>query len=82
MRSGAVIRTNAAVERVLVEGERANGVVLKTGETIKSTRRRGKRRPEASVPRVQTLPWGGTELTLLDPSGNRLTFVQRAEGSG
>ena len=34
--SGAVIRTNAAVERVLVEGERANGVVLETGETIKA----------------------------------------------
>jgi phytoene dehydrogenase-like protein len=34
--NGAVIRTNAAVERVLVEGERANGVVLKTGETIKA----------------------------------------------
>jgi phytoene dehydrogenase-like protein len=34
--SGAVIRTNAAVERVLVVGERANGVVLKTGETIKA----------------------------------------------
>ena len=33
-------------------------------------------------PGVQTPPWGGTELTLLDPSGNRLTFVQRAEGSG
>jgi phytoene dehydrogenase-like protein len=33
--SGAVIRTNAAVERVLVEGERASGVVLATGETIK-----------------------------------------------
>ena len=27
---------NAAVERVLVEGERANGVVLKTGETIEA----------------------------------------------
>ena len=34
--SGAVIRTNAAVGRVLVEGGRASGVVLATGETIKT----------------------------------------------
>jgi len=33
-------------------------------------------------PGIQTPPWGGTELTLLDPSGNRLVFVQRSEGSG
>ena len=33
-------------------------------------------------PGVQTPSSGGSELTLLDPSGNRLTFVQRAEGSG
>lgn len=33
---GAVIRTNAPVERVLVERERATGVVLKTGETIRA----------------------------------------------
>jgi phytoene dehydrogenase-like protein len=33
---GAVIRTDAAVARVLVEGERARGVVLKSGETIRA----------------------------------------------
>jgi phytoene dehydrogenase-like protein len=33
---GAVIRTGAAVERVRVEGERATGVVLKTGEVIRA----------------------------------------------
>jgi phytoene dehydrogenase-like protein len=33
---GAVLRTNAAVERVLVEGGRAEGVVLETGETIRA----------------------------------------------
>jgi len=33
---GAVICTNAPVHRVLVEGERATGVVLKTGETIRA----------------------------------------------
>jgi phytoene dehydrogenase-like protein len=33
---GAVIRTNAPVHRVLVEGERATGVVLQTGETIRA----------------------------------------------
>jgi phytoene dehydrogenase-like protein len=33
---GAVIRTNAAVEGVLVEGGRADGVVLETGETIRA----------------------------------------------
>jgi len=33
---GAVIRTDAAVERLLVEGGRATGVVLKTGKVIKA----------------------------------------------
>jgi phytoene dehydrogenase-like protein len=33
---GVVIRTNAPVERVLVERERATGVVLKTGEIVKA----------------------------------------------
>jgi phytoene dehydrogenase-like protein len=33
---GAVIRTNAAVERVLVKAGRAEGVVLETGETIRA----------------------------------------------
>ena len=34
-------------------------------------------------PGVQTPSWGGgTELTLIDPSGNRLVFVQRVEGNG
>jgi phytoene dehydrogenase-like protein len=33
---GAVIRRNAAVERVLVKEQRAAGVVLKSGETIKA----------------------------------------------
>jgi phytoene dehydrogenase-like protein len=33
---GVVIRTNAPVERVLVERERATGVVLKTGEIIRA----------------------------------------------
>jgi len=33
-------------------------------------------------PGIQTPPWGGTELTLIDPSGNRLVFVQRVEGNG
>ena len=33
---GTVIRTNAVVERLLVEGGRATGVVLKTGEVIRA----------------------------------------------
>jgi phytoene dehydrogenase-like protein len=33
---GAIIRTNAPVERVLVENERATGIVLKSGEVIKA----------------------------------------------
>jgi phytoene dehydrogenase-like protein len=33
---GAVIRTNAPVDHVLVDGERVAGVVLKTGETVRA----------------------------------------------
>jgi catechol 2,3-dioxygenase-like lactoylglutathione lyase family enzyme len=29
---------------------------------------------------IDTPPWGGKEVTLLDPSGNRLVFVERREG--
>ncbi|HVX36210.1 MAG TPA: NAD(P)/FAD-dependent oxidoreductase [Hyphomicrobium sp.] len=33
---GAIIRTSAPVERVLIENERATGIVLKSGEVIKA----------------------------------------------
>jgi catechol 2,3-dioxygenase-like lactoylglutathione lyase family enzyme len=33
-------------------------------------------------PGVQSPLWGGTELTLIAPAGNRLVFVQRVEGNG
>jgi catechol 2,3-dioxygenase-like lactoylglutathione lyase family enzyme len=29
-------------------------------------------------PGIETPPWGGRELTVLDPAGNRLVFVERA----
>ena len=32
-------------------------------------------------PGIETPPWGGTELTLLDPAANRLIFVERTESS-
>ena len=32
-------------------------------------------------PGIETPFWGGKEMTLLDPSGNRLIFVERREGA-
>ena len=48
--AGVEIRSQVEVERILVRGNQAQGVVLKNGDEIRARRRRVQRRPSTDVP--------------------------------
>ena len=72
--SGAEIRTNAAVERVLVRDGRASGVVLENGDELRRRYRRLQSRPEATF--LQLL-----EARELDPGFRGSIERFRVEGT-